>query len=196
MINTQIASHLTPGSVTWLFYADRLMEFPTALLGVALGVVLTPQLAAAKAAGDAQRIRHARLGSAHGGAAGRALRGGPADLCHAPGGHAVPLRRLHRQRRAANDAMPWWGMGPVCWAGGHQGAGAGLITPARTSARPVKIAMVVLVFTQLLNLALVPFMAHAGLALSIGLGALVNATVVAGGAAAPRQLPAHCAGLG
>ena len=55
MINTQIASYLAPGSVTWLFYADRLMEFPTALLGVALGVVLTPQLAAAKAAGDAQK---------------------------------------------------------------------------------------------------------------------------------------------
>ena len=40
---------------------------------------------------------------------------------------------------------------------------------------PVKIAIVVLVFTQLLNIALVPWMAHAGLALSIGLGALVNA---------------------
>ena len=38
MINTQIASYLTPGSVSWLFYADRLMEFPTALLGVALKV--------------------------------------------------------------------------------------------------------------------------------------------------------------
>jgi putative peptidoglycan lipid II flippase len=37
VINTQIASHLTPGSVSWLTYADRLMEFPTALLGVALG---------------------------------------------------------------------------------------------------------------------------------------------------------------
>jgi len=47
LINTQIASHLTPGSVSWLAYADRLMEFPTALLGVALGVVLLPQLAAA-----------------------------------------------------------------------------------------------------------------------------------------------------
>lgn len=32
MINTQIASYMAPGSVTWLFYADRLMEFPTALL--------------------------------------------------------------------------------------------------------------------------------------------------------------------
>jgi putative peptidoglycan lipid II flippase len=47
LINTQIASHLAPGSVSWLTYADRLMEFPTAMLGVALGVVLMPQLAAA-----------------------------------------------------------------------------------------------------------------------------------------------------
>ena len=55
MINTQIASYLTPGSVTWLFYADRLMEFPTSLLGVALGSVLMPQLSAAQAAGDNAR---------------------------------------------------------------------------------------------------------------------------------------------
>ncbi|KAG0732707.1 hypothetical protein G6F23_014054 [Rhizopus arrhizus] len=36
LINTNIATWLTPGSVTWLSFADRLMEFPTALLGVAL----------------------------------------------------------------------------------------------------------------------------------------------------------------
>src|SRR5688572_28896177 len=55
LINTQIASHLAPGSVTWVTNADRLMEFPTALLGVALGVVLMPQLAGARAAGDEAR---------------------------------------------------------------------------------------------------------------------------------------------
>lgn len=49
LINTQIASYLQPGSVSWLSYADRLMEFPTALLGVALGVVLLPHLSAALA---------------------------------------------------------------------------------------------------------------------------------------------------
>ena len=52
MVNSQIASHLGTGAVSTLVYADRLMELPTALLGVALGVVLTPQLAAAKASGD------------------------------------------------------------------------------------------------------------------------------------------------
>ena len=40
---------------------------------------------------------------------------------------------------------------------------------------PVRIAVVVLVLTQILNVVLVPYLAHAGLALSIGLGALVNA---------------------
>jgi len=40
---------------------------------------------------------------------------------------------------------------------------------------PVIIAVSVLVITQLLNVVLVPVFAHAGLALSIGLGALINA---------------------
>jgi len=52
LINTQIASHLGVGAVSLLTYADRLMEFPSALLGVALGVVLTPQLSAAHARKD------------------------------------------------------------------------------------------------------------------------------------------------
>jgi putative peptidoglycan lipid II flippase len=40
---------------------------------------------------------------------------------------------------------------------------------------PMRIAVAALVITQLLNVALVPWLHHAGLALSIGLGALVNA---------------------
>jgi putative peptidoglycan lipid II flippase len=52
IINTNIASHLQAGSVSWLSYADRLMEFPTALLGVAVGTVLLPSLTRANANGD------------------------------------------------------------------------------------------------------------------------------------------------
>jgi putative peptidoglycan lipid II flippase len=43
---------------------------------------------------------------------------------------------------------------------------------------PVKIAVFVLILTQALNLILVPQFAHAGLALSIGLGASVNALLL------------------
>src|SRR5688500_13677250 len=45
VINMIFASFLVSGSVSWLYYADRLMEFPTGLLGVALGTILLPSLA-------------------------------------------------------------------------------------------------------------------------------------------------------
>lgn len=175
MINTQIASWLQAGSVTWLFYADRLMEFPTALLGVALGVVLTPQLAAAKASGDSQKYSDMLdwglrmvLVLALPCALGLML-------------FAVPLvaALFHYGRLGADDARQI--------AVALMGYGAGLVglvaikvlAPgyyAKQDMRtPVKVAVSVLVLTQLLNLLLVPRLGHAGLALSIGLGALVNA---------------------
>jgi putative peptidoglycan lipid II flippase len=40
---------------------------------------------------------------------------------------------------------------------------------------PVRVALVVLVLTQLLNIALVPIFRHAALTLSIGIGAMINA---------------------
>jgi putative peptidoglycan lipid II flippase len=43
---------------------------------------------------------------------------------------------------------------------------------------PVRIAVMVLVLTQLLNLAFVPWLRHAGLALSIAIGALANAALL------------------
>ncbi|RYF56547.1 MAG: lipid II flippase MurJ, partial [Comamonadaceae bacterium] len=175
MINTQIASYLAPGSVTWLFYADRLMEFPTALLGVALGVVLTPQLAAAKAAGDADRyssmldwgLRIVVL---------LAVPSGVALLTF-----AEPLVATLFHHGALQDRD----VGQIALALAGYGAGlVGLVAikvlapgyyASQDIRTPVRIAIAVLVFTQLLNIALVPWIAHAGLALSIGLGALLNA---------------------
>ena len=49
LINTIFASFLESGSVSWLYYADRLMEFPAGLLGAALGTILLPSLARAHA---------------------------------------------------------------------------------------------------------------------------------------------------
>ena len=45
LINTQLAALLGDGRISWITYADRLMEFPSAMLGVALGTVLLPSLA-------------------------------------------------------------------------------------------------------------------------------------------------------
>ena len=147
MINTQIASYLAPGSVTWLFYADRLMEFPTALLGVALGVVLTPQLTAAKAAGDAQKYS-------------AMLDWGLRIVVLLAVPCAVALLTFAK---------------PLVATLFHYGKLAPGYYASQDVRTPVKIAIVVLVITQILNAVLVPLIDHAGLALSIGLGALVNA---------------------
>src|SRR5205085_7787032 len=53
LINTQLAASLGDGRISWITYADRLMEFPSALLGVALGTVLLPSLAKHHADEDA-----------------------------------------------------------------------------------------------------------------------------------------------
>jgi putative peptidoglycan lipid II flippase len=175
LINTQIASHLAPGSVSWLTYADRLMEFPTALLGVALGVVLMPQLAAAKATGDADRyaamldwgLRLVLL---------LALPCAAALLVF-----SQPLVSVLYHYGAFTDkdvqqttlALTGYGVGLLGLVA------IKVLAPGYYASQdirtPVRIAVVVLVLTQILNVLLVPYLAHAGLALSIGLGALVNA---------------------
>src|SRR5947207_11740997 len=59
LINTIFASYLPTGSVSWLYYADRLMELPAGMLGVALGTILLPSLSKYHAA--ATREEYARL---------------------------------------------------------------------------------------------------------------------------------------
>jgi putative peptidoglycan lipid II flippase len=175
LINTQVASHLAPGSVSWLSYADRLMEFPTALLGVALGVVLMPQLAAAKATEDAARYS-AMLDWGLRIVVLLALPCAVALLVF-----AKPLVAVlyHYGAFTAQDvtqttaALMGYGFGLLGLVA------IKVLAPGFYASQdvrtPVKIAVVVLLLTQLLNLVLVPLFAHAGLALAIGLGALVNA---------------------
>ncbi|MFD0666653.1 murein biosynthesis integral membrane protein MurJ [Ramlibacter sp. MAHUQ-53] len=175
LINTQIASWLPHGSVTWLSYADRLMEFPTALLGVALGVVLMPQLAAAHAKADTQRYSSMldwglRL---------VVLLAVPSSVALLVFAQPLAATLFHYGAFTGHDVAQ------VSVALAGYGAGLlGLVAIkvlapgyyANQDIRtPVRIAIVVLVVTQLLNVVLVPALQHAGLALSIGLGALLNA---------------------
>ncbi len=175
VINTQIASYLAPGSVSWLSYADRLMEFPTALLGVALGVVLVPQLTAAKAVND--RARYSAM--LDWGLRLVLLFSLPCAVALLTFSTPITATLLHYGKYTAHDvhqtaaAMAGYGVGLL-----------GLVAikvlassyyASQDVKTPMKIALGVLALTQLLNVALVPRFAHAGLALSIGLGALFNA---------------------
>ena len=175
LINTQIASHLPAGSVSWLSYADRLMEFPTALLGVALGVVLMPQLSAARASGDDARYG-ALLDAGLRLVLLLALPCAVALLLFAQPLVAVLYHYGAFQTRdvgQTSSALMGYGIGLVGLVA------IKVLAPGfyanQDTRTPVRIAVAVLVLTQLLNLVLVPWLAHAGLAWSIGLAALVNA---------------------
>jgi putative peptidoglycan lipid II flippase len=178
MINTHIASHIGVGAVSWLTYADRLMEFPTGLLGVALGVVLIPQLSAAQGKGDTAEYSSMldwglRL---------TLLLALPCAVALVV--FAQPLVALLYQRGAftAADVLQTE-RALVAYGVGLLGIIAvKVLAPgfyARQELRtPVKIAVGVLITTQLMNLVLVPWLGHAGLALSISLGALINSAML------------------
>ncbi len=175
LVNTQIASHQGVGAVSWLTYADRLMEFPTALLGVALGVILLPQLSAAQAKGDDL----AYSGLLDWGLRLVLLLALPCAVALLVFPKPMVTVLYHYGAFSARDvdqtvaALMGYGVGLMGLVG------VKILAPgfyARQDIRtPVKIAVVVLVLTQLMNLVFVPQFAHAGLALSIGLGALLNA---------------------
>ena len=178
LINTQIASHLTPGSVSWLSYADRLMEFPTALLGVAIGVVLMPQLAAAKAANDAEKYS----GMLDWGLRLVVLLGVPSAVALLTFAQPLVATLYHygafTDRDVAQTTTALMGYG----AGLLGLVAIKVLAPGFYASQdiktPVRIAVLVLVLTQLLNLVFVPYFQHAGLALAIGVGALVNALLL------------------
>ncbi len=58
LINTQLASRLPTGSVTWLYYSDRLTEFVLGTVAVAMGTVLLPRLSKLHAETDHKTFGH------------------------------------------------------------------------------------------------------------------------------------------
>ena len=58
VLDTVLASFLPTGSVTWLYFSDRLTELPLGVFGVAVATVILPNLSRQHAGGDPRRFRH------------------------------------------------------------------------------------------------------------------------------------------
>ena len=178
VINTVFASFLESGSVSWLYYADRLMEFPSGLLGVALGTILLPSLSRLHA--DDRREAFSSL--LDWGLRLTLMLTLPAALALAL--LAVPLvATLFNYGAFSADDVMQTRTALIAYSVGL----AGLILVkvlapgfyARQDIRtPVKIALITLAATQLMNLAFVLPLRHTGLALSIGLASCLNAALL------------------
>lgn len=178
LINTIFASFLETGSVSWLYYADRLMEFPSGLLGAALGTILLPSLSRLNTTDS--HDEYSKL--LDWGLRLTLLLAAPAAVGLAI--LAIPLITtlfFHGAFSAddvykTRDALVAYSLGLT-----------GLILVkvlapgfyAKQNIRtPVKIALISLTATQAMNLAFVGWLHHAGLALSIGLAAGLNALLL------------------
>ena len=178
LINTIFASFLKNGSVSWLYYADRLMEFPSGMLGVALGTILLPSLS--KYHASANHLEYSKL--LDWGLRLTLLLAAPAALALAV--LAVPLiATLFHHGAFTGDDVFQTRQALVAYSIGLVGLIlVKVLAPgfyARQNVRtPVKIALISLVATQVMNLAFIGWLQHAGLALSIGLAACLNAALL------------------
>ncbi len=180
LINTIFASFLASGSVSWLYYADRLMEFPAGVLGVALGTIILPSLAKYHAQGEAGEysklldwgLRITLLLALPAAAALAVL--------------AIPLiaTLFHYGRYTVHDAL-MTREALVAYSVGLLGMiFVKILAPgfyARQNVRtPVKIGILTLFATQTMNFLFITLtpLKHAGLALAIGLGACLNAAIL------------------
>ncbi|MBA1182901.1 murein biosynthesis integral membrane protein MurJ [Pseudomonas psychrotolerans] len=175
IINTIFASFLAAGSVSWMYYADRLMELPSGVLGVALGTILLPALSRTYAKADRQEYS-------------RLLDWGlrlcfllvlPCSAALALLSEPLTVSLFQYGRFDAHDALMTQ-RALVAYAVGLLGIIlVKVLAPGfyaqQNIKTPVKIALFTLAVTQVLNLILIGPLQHVGLALAIGLAACLNA---------------------
>jgi len=175
LVNTLLASFLVTGSVSWLYYSDRLMEFPLGVFGIALATVILPSLSRRHAANARDDFSHLldwglRWVCLIGIPASVALvvLSGPmlATLFHfgAFGDHDV--RMSARALMAFSVGLLGFILVKVLAPGFY----------ARQDTRtPMRVGVAAMLTNIVLSLLLVWPLAHVGLALAVSLAAYVNA---------------------
>ncbi len=177
LINTIFASFLVTGSVSWLYYADRLMEFPTGVMGVALGTILLPSLS--KSFADKSDTEYSKL--LDWGLRLTFMLALPAAVALAVLSIPLVTSLFHYGAFTDHDVF-MTRQALVAYSVGLIGLiMVKVLAPGFYSRQnvktPVKIAIFTLFATQVMNIVFVfgLDLKHAGLALAIGLGACINA---------------------
>ncbi len=175
LLDTLIASFLVTGSVSWLYFSDRLVEFPLGVFGIALATVILPNLSQQHAAASTEAFSKTL---------DWALRwvliiGTPATvgLFILAGPMLTTLFQYeafspHDAEMASRSLM--------AYSLGLQGfILVKVLSPgffARQDTKtPVKVGIIAMVANMVMNVILVFPLAHAGLALATSLAAFLNA---------------------
>jgi putative peptidoglycan lipid II flippase len=175
LLDTLIASFLETGSVSWLYYSERLMEFPLGVLAIALGTVILPVLSRRVAEGSGEGFS-ATLDWA---LRWTLLLGVPATVgLVLLAGPLLATLFLHGEMRSSDVYLSRLSL--VAYGLGLVGLMlVKVLAPAFYSRQdtrtPVRAALAALLANGVMSLALVFTLAHAGLALATSLSAWVNA---------------------
>lgn len=178
LLNTLLASFLTAGSVSWLYYSDRLVEFPLGILGIALGTVILPSLSKTHAAEDKQAFSSAL----DWGLRFVLLIGVPASL--GLGLLAEPiLSTLFQYHEFGIHDVQMAGKSLMAYSLGLVGFMlVKILVPGFTARKdmntPVRFGVYAMLTNLSLGVLLIFPLAHAGLALATSLGAIVNALLL------------------
>lgn len=177
LFDTLIASFLASGSMSWLYYSERMVEFPMGILGVAVSTAILPNLAKTHAASDAGAFSAAldwglRL---------VLLIGVPASLGLILLAEPILFTLFQYDEFSASD-VHYAGQSLRAYAAGLLGfILIKVLAPAFSSRLDVKTPLRYSIHAMLASLALnvlaIPF-AHAGLALATSLGAFINAALL------------------
>ncbi len=174
LINMVFASFLKTGSVSWLYYADRLMEFPTGVLGVAVGTILLPSLSKHHAKGDPAEFSKLL----DWGIRVTLLLTLPCALALALLATPLVCVLFYHGAFSPND-VAMTSQALMAYSLGLMGlVMVKVLAPGfyakQNIKTPVKIGILTLAATQVLNVSLIDPLQHVGLALAIGLGACIN----------------------
>jgi putative peptidoglycan lipid II flippase len=178
LLDTLMASFLTLGSVSWLYYSDRLVEFPIGILGLALSTVALPGLAKSHAANDVSAFSDAldwclRLS---------VLIGLPATLGLLLLAEPM-LSTLFQYKEFGADDVHLAGRSLQAYALGLLGFILSKLLVAGFTSRhdtqtPLRYGIYALLISLALHSTLIFLLAHAGLALATSLTAFVNALML------------------
>ncbi len=175
LVNTLLASFLVTGSISWLYYSDRLMEFPLGVFGIALATVILPTLSKLHACGEHEPFSHLMDWSLR----WVFLLGVPASV----GLIALAgpmMTTLFQYGATTPDDVRMMSKSLVAFAAGLLGfVLVKVLAPgffARQDTKtPMRIAVTAMGVNIVLSLLFIIPLAHVGLALAISIAAWVNA---------------------